>query len=54
MQHSIPGLGIGLYVAREIIIRHHGTLSVESIEGIGALFSFTLPFLQAERNSIAS
>ena len=37
------GLGIGLYLASEIIKRHHGSISVESTPGQGATFSFTLP-----------
>jgi signal transduction histidine kinase len=37
------GLGIGLYLASEIIKRHHGSISVESAPGQGATFSFTLP-----------
>ena len=43
---TYPGLGIGLYVAQEIIVRHNGTLSVESVEGEGSTFSFSLPFFQ--------
>jgi PAS domain S-box-containing protein len=42
-EKTYPGLGIGLYVAREIIQRHSGTLTVESEKGKGSLFSFTLP-----------
>ena len=38
-----PGLGIGLYIAHEIIQRHGGRIWVESVEGQGATFSFTLP-----------
>lgn len=37
------GLGIGLYLASEIIKRHHGTIRVESVPGRGSTFSFTLP-----------
>ena len=40
---TYPGLGIGLYIAQEIITRHNGTLSVESVEGEGSTFSFSLP-----------
>jgi PAS domain S-box-containing protein len=38
-----PGLGIGLYIARQIIERHHGYLWVQSREGEGSTFSFSLP-----------
>ena len=42
-EKTYPGLGIGLYIAREIIQRHGGKLTVESKKGEGSLFSFTLP-----------
>jgi len=38
-----PGLGIGLYVAAQTIEMHGGTISVESEEGKGSVFTFTLP-----------
>jgi signal transduction histidine kinase len=37
------GLGIGLYLAREIISHHHGTIWVESAIGEGSIFHFSLP-----------
>lgn len=40
---SFPGLGIGLYITFEIIRRHEGKVWVESAEGKGAKFVFTLP-----------
>lgn len=43
---TYPGLGIGLYVAHEIVTRHKGTIWVESTEGQGSTFSFSLPFEQ--------
>ena len=41
--HPYPGLGLGLYIASEIIKQHGGTLSVESELGKGSAFCFTLP-----------
>jgi len=43
---TYPGLGIGLYISREIVERHRGRLQVESRKGEGATFSVMLPFLQ--------
>ncbi len=40
---SAPGLGLGLHIAGEIIRQHKGSLWVESEEGQGATFCFTLP-----------
>ncbi len=37
------GFGLGLFITREIIKRHKGAIRVESEEGKGSTFSFTLP-----------
>lgn len=37
------GLGIGLFICKEIIERHGGVLRVESVAGMGSTFHFTLP-----------
>lgn len=39
----ISGFGIGLYLSKEIIQRHHGKIWVESKSGVGTTFSFKLP-----------
>ena len=41
--HGHVGLGLGLYIAREIVERHGGRLWVDSAEGKGSTFTFTLP-----------
>lgn len=40
---NAPGLGLGLFISRDIVTRHKGTLSVESEEGAGSCFTVTLP-----------
>ncbi|MBI4656976.1 MAG: hypothetical protein HY746_09575 [Elusimicrobia bacterium] len=37
------GAGLGLYIARTVVEAHGGTIGVESIEGKGSKFYFTLP-----------
>jgi len=37
------GLGLGLYITREIVRRHGGSMRVSSTPGQGATFSFELP-----------
>jgi signal transduction histidine kinase len=37
------GLGLGLYIARELVAAHKGTISVVSEPGAGAAFTITLP-----------
>ncbi|MEB0135084.1 hybrid sensor histidine kinase/response regulator [Actimicrobium sp. CCC2.4] len=37
------GLGLGLYIARQLAEAHGGTLEVASVEGDGALFALSLP-----------
>ena len=41
------GLGLGLWISREIVERHGGTLRVESHSGEGASFMIDLPRAQA-------
>ncbi len=44
---KVSGSGLGLYIARAIVQAHGGTIDVESEEGQGSTFSFTLPIAEA-------
>jgi signal transduction histidine kinase len=49
-RERIPGTGMGLSIAREIVRAHHGRIWVESEPGKGAKFSFSVP--RAPRESL--
>jgi signal transduction histidine kinase len=42
--NSISGLGLGLFICNEIILRHGGDIKVESILGEGSTFTIRLPY----------
>ncbi len=44
LDHSISGLGVGLYLVRELVHRHQGKVWVESQPGKGSTFYVELPF----------
>lgn len=46
------GTGIGLAICQKIIERHEGSLWLESVEGQGTIFHFTLPLFQPEKNEL--
>lgn len=43
------GTGLGLFIAKSIVERHNGTISVASEEGVGSVFTFTIPVFTEER-----
>jgi signal transduction histidine kinase len=51
------GLGLGLFIAREVVVAHEGRIEVESEIGNSATFTVTLPLLEssgsAEREPVA-
>lgn len=44
----VGGLGLGLYISREIVSRHHGRLWAEPNTGAGTTFHVTLPLAQVK------
>jgi PAS domain S-box-containing protein len=43
VQHTFPGLGLGLYISSEIIKREGGKIWVNSVENEGSTFCFSIP-----------
>lgn len=41
--HEYPGLGIGLFISKEIVLLHNGKIDVTSEVGKGSIFSVSLP-----------
>ena len=41
--YDYGGMGVGLYIAREIVVRHGGRMWFQSIEGAGSTFYIALP-----------
>ncbi|MBK9714717.1 MAG: PAS domain S-box protein [Kouleothrix sp.] len=42
-EQHISGMGIGLYLVKEIVALHGGSIEVESVEGQGSTFTLSLP-----------
>ncbi|MBI4130540.1 PAS domain S-box protein [Candidatus Roizmanbacteria bacterium] len=42
-EKTFPGLGMGLYISKEIIKLHKGTIGVRSTKGSGSTFYFRIP-----------
>ncbi len=45
-QGRISGMGLGLYISREIVQRHGGYVWLESTEGAGSLFGVAIPLVR--------
>ena len=46
LDQAMSGLGLGLYLVKELVTRHGGRVWVESVEGQGSTFSVLLPIKQ--------
>jgi signal transduction histidine kinase len=46
------GVGLGLTIAREIVVAHHGTIEASSPPGEGASFTVTLPLFNPEEKPV--
>jgi two-component system phosphate regulon sensor histidine kinase PhoR len=42
-ENNYPGLGLGLYICKEIITRHSGKITFDTQEGKGSTFCFSIP-----------
>ncbi|MCL5957723.1 MAG: ATP-binding protein, partial [Chloroflexi bacterium] len=52
-QQDFGGIGLGLYISRQIIERHGGDMWMHSEEGAGSTFHFTLPLVTRRLNKIS-
>ncbi len=51
---GVGGSGLGLAITHEIVVRHHGTIHVESKVGSGSTFTVTLPRRQQGSRELES
>ena len=44
--HTATGMGVGLYIVKQIVESHGGYVDVQSVEGLGSTFTVCLPLCQ--------
>jgi len=49
-ENTYPGLGLGLYICKEIIRRHSGEITYKTEEGKGSTFCFSIPLKNDEKD----
>lgn len=47
-RNAVQGVGLGMSITKAIVTSHRGTLDVESEEGVGTMFTVTLPIRLSE------
>ncbi len=53
-RQSFGGVGLGLSIAKHLVERHGGRISVVSTEGVGTVFTFTLPVAAGSADGVGS
>lgn len=52
LSKSVSGTGIGLYLARHLLMLHGGDIEVSSEKGVGSTFTIHLPVDSEQKNSV--
>lgn len=49
LKYETQGAGLGTYIAKDIVEKHHGEIGFESEENKGTTFYFTLPYVRKKK-----
>ncbi len=50
LEQGSKGTGLGLYITKAIVTLHNGEIWVDSEEGVGSIFSFSLPIAKDDKH----